>query len=469
MSSVTIGRDLQSWRWGQPESESGQAAGIRRRFAARTSGEVVAGTDLVVLAIAVVAFAPAVLQWPVAVFVLGVLGVCALRGQYASRITLNVSKDVTTLAAAVAVPLTVIGAFDGFGRQVRPFVLVGLSTLCLLLIGRAFAYVGIRRARTKGALGQRVLIVGAGKVAERFADALELNPSYGLHPIGLLDDCADDSLSRPVLGRIDQLDRVLRDHRIDRVVIAFGVNRDPDLVRVVRSCENAAVDMYTIPRFFELGLQAAPRDVDMVWGFPLVRLRRSTMRASGRMAKRAFDSGISALMLALLSPLYGLLALAVKLTSPGPVYFRQRRIGKNGREVEVLKFRSMRVNNESDTQWSVDDDERVTKIGGIMRKTSLDELPQLWNVLRGEMSLVGPRPERPFFVEQFEQEVPRYGDRHRVPVGLTGLAQVNGLRGDTSIEDRAWFDNHYIENWSVAGDLVILARTAGAVIKQVRE
>jgi exopolysaccharide biosynthesis polyprenyl glycosylphosphotransferase len=314
-----------------------------------------------------------------------------------------------------------------------------------------------------------VLIVGAGQVAERFADALELNPSYGLHPIGLLDDCAEDSLSRPVLGGIDQLDTVLRDHRIDRVVIAFGVNRDPDLVRVIRSCENAEVDMYIIPRFFELGLQAAPRDVDMVWGYPLVRLRRSTMRSSGRMAKRVFDATISALMLLLLAPLYGMLALAVRLTSPGPIYFRQRRIGKKGREVEVLKFRSMRVNSESDTQWSVDDDDRVTKIGSIMRKTSLDELPQLWNVLRGDMSLVGPRPERPFFVEQFEQEVPRYGDRHRVPVGLTGLAQVSGLRGDTSIEDRAWFDNHYIENWSVSGDLIILARTAGAVIKQVRE
>ena len=469
MSSVTIGRDVHSWRWGDPGSESGSVAGVRRRLTSRTSGQIVAGMDLVVLAVVVAAFAPAVLQWPVAVFVLGVLGVCALRGQYASRITLNVSKDIGTLAAAVAVPLTVIGAFDGFGRQVRPFVLVGLSTLCLLLIGRAIAYIGIRHARTKGALGQRVLIVGAGPVAERFADALELNPSYGLHPIGLLDDCADDKLSRPVLGGIDELNRVLKDHRIDRVVIAFGVNRDPDLVRVVRSCENAAVDMYTIPRFFELGLQAAPRDVDMVWGFPLVRLRRSTMRSSGRLAKRAFDSGIAALMLLLLSPLYGLLALAVRVTSPGPIYFRQRRIGKNGREVEILKFRSMRVNAESDTQWSVNADARVTKIGGIMRKTSLDELPQLWNVLRGDMSLVGPRPERPFFVEQFEQEVPRYGDRHRVPVGLTGLAQVNGLRGDTSIEDRAWFDNHYIENWSVAGDLVILARTAGAVIKQVRE
>ena len=206
------------------------------------------------------------------------------------------------MAAAVAVPLTVIGAFDGFGRQVRPFVLVGLSTLCLLLIGRA---VRLRRhpaRQDQGCPGQRVLIVGAGQVAERFADALELNPSYGLRPVGLLDDCADESLSRPVLGGIDQLDTVLKDHQIDRVVIAFGVNRDPDLVRVIRSCENADVDMYIIPRFFELGLQAAPRDVDMVWGFPLVRLRRSTMRTSGRAAKRAFDSAVAGLMLLLLAP-----------------------------------------------------------------------------------------------------------------------------------------------------------------------
>ena len=272
---------------GPPQGRIRTVGGVRRRLRLVPAVRSWRGRTSV-LAIAVAAFAPAVLQWPVAVFVLGVLGVCALRGQYASRITER-EQGRRDVAAAVALPLTVIGAFDGFGRQVRPFVLVGLSTLCLLLIGRAFAYVGIRRARTRGALGQRVLIVGAGQVAERFADALELNPSYGLHPIGLLDDCADDSLSRPVLGGIDQLDRVLRDHRIDRVVIAFGVNRDPDLVRVVRSCDNAAVDMYTIPRFFELGLQAAPRDVDMVWGYPLVRLRRSTMRSSGRMAKRAFD------------------------------------------------------------------------------------------------------------------------------------------------------------------------------------
>ncbi|MGA2932432.1 MAG: sugar transferase [Acidimicrobiales bacterium] len=436
---------------------------------AHTSGEAVAGTDLLVLAVAVALFAPSVLRWSVAVFVLAVLAVCALRGQYASRITLSVSKDAGTLAVAVTVPLMVIAVFDGFDTQVRPFVLVGIASLCLLLLGRACAYAGIRRARTKGAFPQRVLIVGAGQVAERFADVLEAHPSYGLHPIGLLDDCADDSLSRPVLGGIDQLDDVLRKHHIDRVVLAFGVNRDPDLVRVIRSCENADVDMHVVPRFFELGLRAAARDVDMVWGFPLVRLRRSTTRSSSRRLKRAFDSGISAVMLLVTAPLFALLALGVKLSSPGPVYFRQRRIGKNGREVEVLKFRSMRVNDESDTQWSVDEDAGVTKIGRFMRKTSLDELPQLWNVLRGDMSLVGPRPERPYFVERFEQEVPRYGDRHRVPVGLTGLAQVSGLRGDTSIQDRAWMDNHYIENWSVGGDLAILARTAGAMIKQVRD
>jgi exopolysaccharide biosynthesis polyprenyl glycosylphosphotransferase len=465
MSSVTIGRELQHWPWAQAES----AAPSTRRAAVISSGEAVAITDVLVLALAVALLTTNVLTWSVAVFVGGVLAVCALRGQYASRITMSVSRDAGTVASAVAVPLVVIATFDGFGRQVRPFVLVGLAALALLLVGRALTYAGIRRGRTRGAFPQRVLIVGAGQVAQRFAEVLEEHPVYGLVPVGLLDDCCgDETLSRPLLGRIDDLDSVLRDHQIDRVVLAFGVNRDPDIVRALRSCENADVDMHVVPRFFELGLQASPRDVDMVWGFPLVHLRRSTVRSSSQRAKRAFDSSVSAAMLAVLSPLYAALALVVKLSSPGPVYFRQRRIAKNGREVEILKFRSMRLNSDSDTQWSVDDDKRVTGIGHILRKTSLDELPQLWNVLRGDMSLVGPRPERPFFVEKFEQEVPQYGDRHRVPVGLTGLAQVNGLRGDTSIDERAWFDNQYIENWSMGGDLVILARTAGAMIKQVR-
>jgi len=173
-------------------------------------------------------------------------------------------------------------------------------------------------------------------------------------------------------------------------------------------------------------------------------------------------------VLALAAPLLLLVALVVKLTSPGPILFHQRRIGQHGREIEVPKFRSLRVNHDSDTQWNVDDDPRVTWIGRILRRTAIDELPQLWSVLKGDMTLVGPRPERPLFVRRFTADIDGYGDRHRVPVGLTGWAQVHGLRGDTSIEERARFDNQYIEHWSLWRDVVVLFRTVAEVARGAR-
>jgi lipopolysaccharide/colanic/teichoic acid biosynthesis glycosyltransferase len=163
-----------------------------------------------------------------------------------------------------------------------------------------------------------------------------------------------------------------------------------------------------------------------------------------------------------------MVAVAVKLSSPGPVLFRQRRVGEAGRAIEVPKFRTMRVNGDSDTQWSPVGDDRITPVGRLLRRTSLDELPQLWTVLRGDMSLVGPRPERPHFVERFSVDVDGYRDRHRVPAGLTGWAQVHGLRGDTSISERVRFDNHYIEHWSVWRDVVVLARSAAEVMRGTR-
>lgn len=468
MSSVTVGSGAQGWSWENAASTRESAA--RREFAAASAnGALVAGTDLLVLVLAAVFLAPRTIHWSVAAFAIGVLVVCAARGQYAWSITLSASRDAAALGAAVALPLMAIAVLDGFGPQIGPMLFLGVTTFGLLLAGRACTYAGIRRARSRGALGQRVLIIGTGQVAERLARVLQEHADYGLRPVGFLDDRPLGSLDLPVLGGMDQLDEVLRDHRIDRVVIAYGGYRSPDLVRVIRRCESTSVEMYVIPRLFELGLEGVPRDVEMVWGFPLVRLRRATLRSRHRRVKRVFDSSIAAAILVVTAPLFGALALGVKLSSPGPVFFRQRRVGKYGREVEVLKFRSMRENGESDTQWTVNGDARVTKIGRFMRKTSLDELPQLWNVLCGGMSLVGPRPERPYFVERFSQEVPGYSDRHRVPVGLTGLAQVHGLRGDTSIEDRAWLDNHYIEHWSPVGDLAILARTAGAIVRQARD
>ena len=471
MSVVTIGGGAPQRPW-SPESDSATAPSTAARpgFFGLSLGQVLAVADLLALALAVSVFAVRPIQWSAGVFIVGVLAMCAWRSQYAWRTTLSISKDIGTMAVAVVVPLVAVGLLDGFGRQIRPIVVMGVASLSLLIIGRALAYAGIRRARdATGAFGQRVLIVGAGQVAERLARVLDVHADYGLQPIGFLDDDPGESLGLPVLGGVDELDEVLREHRIDRIVIAFGSYRSSDLVRIIRRCESASVEMYVVPRFFELGLQGVPREAEMVWGFPLVRLKRSTVRSGPRRAKRVFDSCVAGGLLAVTAPLFGVLALGVKLSSPGPVYFRQRRIGKNGREVEILKFRSMRQNDDSDTQWSVDADNRVTKLGSFIRKTSLDELPQLWNVLRGDMSLVGPRPERPHFVQRFSEEVPGYSDRHRVPVGLTGLSQVNGLRGDTSIEDRAWFDNQYIENWSAIADLAILARTAGAVVRQVRE
>jgi lipopolysaccharide/colanic/teichoic acid biosynthesis glycosyltransferase len=182
--------------------------------------------------------------------------------------------------------------------------------------------------------------------------------------------------------------------------------------------------------------------------------------------KRVIDIALAGAALVVAAPIMAVIAVAVCLSSPGPVLFRQQRIGERGRPVAVLKFRTMRVNSDADVRWSVARDTRVTRVGRLLRMTGLDELPQLVNILRGDMSLVGPRPERPHFFEQFAAAVPGYEDRVRVPPGLTGWAQVNGLRGDTSIEDRARFDNHYIEHWSLGRDLLIIGRTIGAVARR---
>jgi exopolysaccharide biosynthesis polyprenyl glycosylphosphotransferase len=432
---------------------------------------VVAAGDVVALAVVLAAFVPRVLQWWVPAFVMGVLAVAGLRGQYRSRITMSVSRDAKPIITSAAVSLVVLSTLEGLSGYKVTFLKMGTAagvSLVAVLVARALVYAAIRQGRKRGAFAERTLIVGAGQVAVRFADTLDEHPEYGLCPVGFLDDCEGEELPHPWLGRIDHLDKILRDEKIERLVIAFGIGRDYNLVDVLRASDNADIEIHVLPRFFELGFADEGKNVDVVWGYPLLHLPRAALRVTPRYAKRIFDVVVAGLMLALCSPIYGALALAVKLTSPGPVYFSQSRVGKRGEVVDVLKFRSMRVNSDSDTQWNVSADSRVTSIGAFIRKTSLDELPQLWNVVRGDMSLVGPRPERPFFVEQFELEVPHYQDRHRVPAGLTGLAQVNGLRGDTSIDERAWFDNHYIDNWSMGGDLVILARTAGAVVRQIR-
>jgi exopolysaccharide biosynthesis polyprenyl glycosylphosphotransferase len=237
---------------------------------------------------------------------------------------------------------------------------------------------------------------------------------------------------------------------------------------VLRTAVTHDVDVSVIPRFFDNGVVPEGPDTDDVRGIPLYRVRQSALRKPAWVLKRVVDVAVASTVLVLASPILLACAIAVKCSSPGPVLFWQRRIGQGGREIQVPKLRSLKVNYDSDTQWAVDEDPRVTAIGKLMRRTSIDELPQLWSVLKGDMSLVGPRPERPLFVKRFSADVWGYGDRHRVPVGLTGWAQVHGLRGDTSIEERARFDNQYIEHWSLWRDIVVLVRTLAEVVRGAR-
>jgi exopolysaccharide biosynthesis polyprenyl glycosylphosphotransferase len=248
--------------------------------------------------------------------------------------------------------------------------------------------------------------------------------------------------------------------------VAFGSLPESMLVEVIRTCDKLDVEIFFVPRLFELYFTS--RDVDLLWGFPLVRLRAPAFRSPAWRVKRAFDIVVSGTALAVLSPVMAAVALAVRLEGGQGVVFRQERVGLDGRPFSVMKFRSLKPvdETESQTNWNIAHDDRVGKVGKFLRQSSLDELPQLWNILRGDMSIVGPRPERPHFVDEFARLYPRYTARHRVPAGLTGWSQVHGLRGDTSIEERARFDNYYIENWTVWLDIKICLMTVGAVLRR---
>ena len=329
-------------------------------------------------------------------------------------------------------------------------------TFPLVLIGRVISYRIWTHARSRGYDLEDTLIVGAGPTGVEIAEALADNPHAGLVPCGFVDRFEAEGVDLPLVGHPEDLPAIIAATGVRRVVIAFGGVPERELVDIVRRCRGLGAQFFAVPRLFELGVSAGElgHEVD---GLPLVNVASHDERELR--AKRVFDVVVSAALLVLTAPVMIACAIAVKLTSRGPVFFRQVRCGIGGVPFEILKFRTMKVNDDSATQWSVDDDDRVTSVGRIMRPSHLDELPQLFNVLRGDMSLVGPRPERPHFVEQFSSEVNGYDHRHRVPVGITGWAQVNGYWGDTSIERRVRLDNRYIENWSIWRDFVITIRT----------
>jgi len=307
-----------------------------------------------------------------------------------------------------------------------------------------------------------VLVVGEGIVMERLIGRLDSYPELGLRVLGVVtNEPAGSSVIRgkKVLGGFEDISEIIRAGNVDEVLIALPPSQGQRLDRVLDLLKDETLDVGIVPdvqQYVTLGCEVEDFD-----GLPIVRINDSPVMGWGAMAKRATDAVLSAVALIVLSPLLLSIACLVKLTSRGPVLYAQERMGLDGRSFSMLKFRSMRFDAEkqSGAVWAGINDDRRTALGTFLRRTSLDELPQLWNVLRGDMSLVGPRPERPVFVKKFRAEIPHYMLRHKVRAGITGWAQVNGWRGNTSLDARIQCDLFYIRNWSYALDLKILTMT----------
>jgi len=388
--------------------------------------------------------------------------------RFRARLHLSILDEVPTLIGRLLMSAALVATYIAF---VHPHASSGVDFLtnaaiaiCLVVAGRIMTTSLVAWSRRRRLTSHRTVLVGGGAMATELAQKLADQPRYGLEVVGFVDE-SDDALAGalvPRLGGLADLDRVVRIHGADVLIVTDGEFSELAVHDAVRGRHAIACDLLVVPRLHHFN--TATGRADHIGSIPVMRIKTPNLVGPGRRVKRAFDVAVSGTALLLLAPLMAVIALAVRSEGPD-VIFRQPRVGKHGRVFDVLKFRSMRPvdETESATNWSIADDDRVGPVGRFLRMTSLDEIPQLWNILRGDMSLVGPRPERPHFVEQFSQQYDRYAHRHRVKAGLTGMSQVSGLRGDTSIADRARYDNYYIENWSLWLDIKIILRTVTEV------
>ena len=333
------------------------------------------------------------------------------------------------------------------------FILVNTSLGLKRIVLRKF----LHRVRILGYNAKKVLIIGSGAVAKDYWKELCRSPELGFQVVGYVSE-RPDWKEIPYLGSFPRLGELLDQLKPDEAVAGLDMDEYAQMPRIIQACENSGTKLSLIP-FYAQYMPAHPQ-FDSINGLPIINLRRIPLDNLGNaFLKRTMDVVGALALIVLTSPVMLFAAIGVKLSSPGPVIFRQKRVGLNKREFYMYKFRSMRVNDQSETRWSSNIDDRKTAFGAFIRKCSIDELPQFFNVLKGDMSLVGPRPEIPHFVEQFKEEIPLYMVKHQVRPGITGWAQVNGLRGDTSIEERIRHDIFYIENWSLLLDVKILLMT----------
>ena len=481
---------VQSATLGPMEAESARAAAswrARGRWVERVlivGGWALPALDFVALS---VGFGCAVLLSPggdgrfvLAVFpFFGVL-VLAARRAYGVRLQLIVLDSLGLAAGSISVAAMGALAFGLLVRSSDPgaALLFRAWLLGIALVGlvRLVFVMWQQRLRVAGVTARRTLVIGAGEVGARIGRRLECSPAYGLVPVGYVDDdppaaSAVGGRPAPVLGPVRDLTRLVEAHKVEHLILAFSGTSDGELLPLLRGCAARGVGVSLVPRLFDLvnGRLA----YEPVGGLPVATLRATNPLGVTFALKHAMDRVVAVGLIVVLAPLLGLIALLVKFSSPGPVLFHQQRIGRDDCPFDVMKFRTM-IDQEPASGFvpaagfapgGVEGVDRRTRVGRWLRRTSLDELPQLFNVARGEMSLVGPRPERPEYVNMFATDLARYAERHRVRAGITGLSQVQGLRGQCLIADRVELDNYYIENWSLGLDLKILLLTVLAVMK----
>jgi exopolysaccharide biosynthesis polyprenyl glycosylphosphotransferase len=347
------------------------------------------------------------------------------------------------------------------------FFYVWIFSAVFSVIGREFYQSLRRRLRAQGIDRDNLLIIGIGKIAREITGKIKARPGLGYNIVGVVVNdtsrAKGNLLGFPVLGAYPDLPMLIDAYGVGQVIIALPEPNRNDLVELITLCQRGRVDIKVYPDMF--AYMAGDLNVDDLGGTPLITVRDIALRGWRLSLKRGLDILGSAIGLVFLSPLLLFTALLVRLTSEGPVFLVQERMGLDGRPFPLIKFRTMQVDAEvNGPGWTVEDDPRVTPLGRWLRRTSWDEMPQLINVLAGHMSLVGPRPERPVYVRQFRERIPRYMERHREKAGMTGWAQVNGLRGDTSIAERTSYDLWYVENWSLWLDIKIIIRQVLQII-----
>ena len=401
-----------------------------------------------------------------AIQVVTMLAVFFLNKLYHRTRSLSRVDEFAAIVSAVSVGTVTWVAFTAliFNRlEYSRWILVyaWIFTVVLVSTGRFIYGTVLAALRRRGIMADRVLIVGAGEVGRTIAARIQRAPELGYQVVGFVDD--DPKAAPPdgsrMLGTIEDLNTLVDQEAIDEVIIALPEASHQKILDIISRCQRDRVSIKVFPDVFQI--MASEVTIGHLNGLPLLTVRDVALRGWKLTLKRLVDIVVSVTVLVLLSPLMLLIALAIKLDSEGPVFYTQERMGLDGKVFPCLKFRSMRVDAEKETGpvWATRNDPRRTRVGAFLRRFSLDELPQFINVLLGEMSVVGPRPERPVFVEQFRKSIPRYMDRHWEKAGITGWAQVNGLRGDTSIWERTKYDLWYIENWSLLLDFKIMLKT----------